>query len=138
MNWIKPEASAGVHVYRHFGLTLAVVISLLFGLLLPWLLEKNYSVLPWLISALFLFFAVVRPRSLALVYIPWMAGASILGAVNTRILLFFVFFFVFTPAAVILRLARRDVLDRHPLKKADTSCWKTASIQKPEHMENIY
>src|SRR5262249_2223822 len=52
------------------------------------------------------------PALLAPVERAWMAVAHVLGWINTRILLTAVFFVVFTPISLVLRLIGRDPLDR--------------------------
>jgi saxitoxin biosynthesis operon SxtJ-like protein len=52
--------------------------------------------------------ALAAPRVLAPAYRAWMALGSVLGWVNTRVMLGLLFFGVITPTALILRLIRRD------------------------------
>ncbi len=51
----------------------------------------------------------------------WMAFASALGWVNTRVLLTVVYFTIFAVGALILRLIGKDPLRRRP--RASTSYW---------------
>ena len=37
---------------REFGLTTGIVFVVIFGLVFPWLLERNWPVWPWIVAAL--------------------------------------------------------------------------------------
>ena len=64
---------------------------------------------------------LVLPGFLEPVYIVWMRFASILGWINTRIILVIIFYLVFTPLGLLIRLFRIDLLERG--NKLD-SYWK--------------
>ncbi|MBP2675902.1 MAG: hypothetical protein H6Q84_2742, partial [Deltaproteobacteria bacterium] len=49
---------------RHFGLLMAAVIAVLFGLLLPWLLDRALPSWPWLLAAAFAIPALLWPAAL--------------------------------------------------------------------------
>jgi hypothetical protein len=49
-----------------------------------------------------------------------MAGARVLGAINTRILLSVLFYGLFTPIALIMRLRGKDPMRRAPRPELDT------------------
>lgn len=56
--------------------------------------------------------ALVFPSSLRLVYRAWMALGQSLGWMNTRILLSVVFYGLFTPTGLAMRLAGKDPMRR--------------------------
>lgn len=56
--------------------------------------------------------AMLYPRGLLPVFRVWMAIGHALGWINTRILLTIVFFGIFTPGALFMRLFRKDPLQR--------------------------
>ena len=56
--------------------------------------------------------AVVSPRSLAWVYKGWMALGHVLGWINTRIILGFIFYFIVTPIGIVRRLLGKDPMGR--------------------------
>ena len=91
---------------REFGLLMAAVIGALFGLLLPWLLGLAFAV-P----------ALVAPPTLKPVYRGWMRFGFFMSRIMTPLILGIVFFCVFTPVALFLKLVGRDAMRR----KLDTS-----------------
>ncbi|MEK7173049.1 MAG: SxtJ family membrane protein [Patescibacteria group bacterium] len=105
---------------RRFGMTMGIaflVISLL-------ILAKSKHIL-WqtsIISALFFILGLIFPGSLKLVYVLWMRLAFILGWVNTRIILFVLFYLIFTPIGLVIKLTGKDLLERK-IDKSRDSYW---------------
>ena len=64
--------------------------------------------------------ALVRPRSLQAVYRVWMRLGEGLGWINSRIVLGVIFYGLFTPAGLIMRLRGKDPMRRHWEPEADT------------------
>ncbi|MBM3244881.1 MAG: sxtJ [Candidatus Omnitrophica bacterium] len=95
---------------------------LILGLIV--LLKGNqiYLVFWALALALFILRLVFYP-ALIPVYKAWMGLAHVLAWINTRIILVFIFFLVFTPIGLIMRLFRIDILERRIHKEA-LSYWK--------------
>lgn len=54
----------------------------------------------------------------------WMKFAYLLGWINSRILLIIIFYLVFAPTGLVMRLLRVDLLDRK-IEKDKPSYWKT-------------
>jgi len=65
----------------------------------------------WTIAGILWLLGLVRPSSLVPVKKAWMGFASILGWVNTRIILGLLFYLVLTPISILARFFR-DPLDR--------------------------
>ncbi len=95
---------------RKFGLLMAGVISVLFGLMIPFLGNKAYPIWPWATAGIFMIISLVHPSLLNRVYILWMKIGHVLGWINTRIILAVLFFGILTPIGVILRLLNKDPL----------------------------
>ena len=77
------------------------------------------------------FFAAggVCPRSLGLTYALWMRLAAVLAWINTRLILVVMFYLVFTPMGLAMRLFRADPLDRR-IKAGTASYWKKKEDRK--------
>lgn len=73
------------------------------------------------ISFMFLTGGMFLPHLLKPVYIGWMRLAFALGWVNTRIILIVLFYLIFTPIGLVMRLLRIDLLER---SKSKGSYWK--------------
>ena len=63
------------------------------------------------------------PKLLKPAYSAWMKFASILAWINTRIILFLIFYLVFTPIGLLMRLFRAGLLDIR-VEKDRQSYWK--------------
>ncbi len=103
-----------------FGMTMGIaflVVSSLF------LFRQKYSgaVYSLIISGVFFITGLALPSFLRPVYIAWMGLAFILGWVNTRIILVVLFYMIFTPVGLFIRLFRIDLLER---RKKEGTYWK--------------
>lgn len=105
---------------KKFGLLMAGVISVLFGLMIPFLGNHAYPLWPWTISSVFLIISLVHPKLLAKVYSTWMKIGHMLGWINTRIILAILFFGILTPIGCLLRLLKKDPLMKTPDPKLTT------------------
>jgi len=124
--------------YRKFGITMGVVIAVLFGLFFPFILNLNIPTWPWSVSLVFILWGLIIPNTLIVVYKPWMKVGSILGFINTRTILTIVFFAIFTPFSIFLKIINKDLLNRKIDKNHISSYWKRSNKQNKSHMENIY
>lgn len=94
---------------RKFGITMAIAFGLLSGLLF-WRNKEYYWC--FLISSLFfLFLGLCLPASLKHVYKGWMSMASVMGWFMTRLILVLLFYLIFTPIGLLLRLCGKKLLD---------------------------
>ncbi|MBI1924667.1 sxtJ [Candidatus Poribacteria bacterium] len=124
---------------RQFGL----LVGGIFALIGFWQLYRGHHetvrIVLWSLGGFLIGAGLIAPTILAPIYVAWMKLAFILGWVNSRILLSIIFFLLFTPIALVLRLLGRDALDRR-IEKQATSYWRERqpikSIQ--EHCERQY
>lgn len=93
-----------------FGLTMGVVLIVVFGGLLPWLLDRAWPTWPWVVGFGLVAVGSVVPGVLRPVRDGWLRFAHVLGRINSTILLSLVYYLAITPMAVILRLFKRDLL----------------------------
>ena len=97
---------------RSFGLIMAGMITLFFGLIIPWLWSSTLPLWPWIVGLVFLVSALSVPVALRPVFIVWMKIGHVLGWINTRLLLGIVFYLVIAPIGLVLRLMGKDPLNR--------------------------
>ncbi len=123
---------------REFGLITAGMIALVFGLLLPWIWDAtSWPLWPWVTAAALGTISLILPGLLRPVHHWWMKMAHVLGWINTRILLSLVFFFIFLPVGLVMRLLGKDPL-RRKLNHAEQS-YRVESNTPPEnHMERPF
>lgn len=122
---------------RKFGFTLGGIFAAL-ALLLLW--RHRLHAMFW-VSAVaappLLLLALVAPGALVPVERAWQALAHALGWVNTRILLAVVYFLVFAPIALALRIAGKDPLERRRDPRRPTY-WRTREPDEPDHLTRPY
>lgn len=71
-------------------------------------------------------------------HLAWMALASVLGYVNSRILLFLLFYLLFTPYSLISKLFGRDPLNRRSRAKETYWIPRKTSRQRREQFERSF
>ena len=95
---------------REFGFSFGAIFAVIFGLILPWLFDSTFPLWPWFVFLITSSLAVIYPPSLTLFYKMWMMFGIVMGWINTRIILGVVFFFIFMPFGLVMRLFRKDLL----------------------------
>jgi len=105
---------------KKFGMTMGIAFLVISSLFL--FRHKHAGVIYSLVvSCVFFIMRLFVPTFLKPVYAVWMRFAFVLGWVNTRIILIVMFYLIFTPIGLVMRLFRADPLERN--KKEDTY-WK--------------
>ena len=122
---------------REFGLIFGVILVLLFGLLIPWVVDSDFPAWPWLTLAVTGSMAIIHPLSLKPFYQVWMLFGAIMGWINTRLILGIVFYFVFMPFGLIMKLFGKDLLSMK-LDKTLTSYRVINDVQEKDDMENPF
>ncbi|MDH5480222.1 MAG: SxtJ family membrane protein [Nitrosomonas sp.] len=121
---------------RSFGLVTAGMLVLFFGLLIPWIWGFAWPTWPFSVAGILVIMALAVPASLRPVYKVWMHFASILGWVNTRIILGLIFFLMFLPLGLIMRLFNDPM--RRNLDKSIETYRVPSSSPKRENMEKLF
>lgn len=112
---------------RKFGIIIGIAFLALTILILA---RHRHSILPSsVISLVFFALAILAPILLKPVYIFWMRLAFILSWVNTRLILFIIFYLLFTPIGFMMRLFVKDPLDRK-IDKIRDSYWNKKEKNK--------
>ena len=104
---------------RNFGL----IVGGIFGAIGVWpAVIRGGSVRQWMVglAVVLIVPALLAPRTLAPAHRVWMALGSVLGWVNTRIVLALIFFGLITPMGLVLRMTGRDPMQRAFDPKATT------------------
>ncbi|MBK1723206.1 SxtJ family membrane protein [Thiocystis violacea] len=122
---------------RRFALTTGAIVAALFGLILPWLFDLRFPIWPWPLAAVLMLWGLAAPRSLRPVYRGWMRLGLLMSRVTTPLILTLVFFLVFVPAGLIMRLAGNDPMKRRLSPDAE-SYREPSQPAAPESMEKPY
>jgi hypothetical protein len=104
---------------RKFGLTVGGAFAVL-GLISWWRGHEMPPRVLWTLATLLMVPGLVAPALLGPVQRGWMRFAQALGHVNTRIILTLLFYVVFTPIGLVMRLFR-DPLHRSLKEKSDSN-----------------
>ena len=113
---------------REFGLVTGGILVVLFGLLFPWLLGRDFPVWPWVVTAVLVTWSLVAPLTLRHVYRVWMRFGLLMSRVTTPLILGIVFFLVITPMGLVRRVFGGDSLAR-TFSDADT--YRVSSKKAP-------
>ncbi|MCX5701514.1 MAG: SxtJ family membrane protein [Candidatus Omnitrophica bacterium] len=105
---------------RKFGITMGIFFLIITFIIL---LKNKEGIIPAsILSIIFIILAVFAWTLLRPLYIFWMRLAFILAWINTRLILSILFYLVFTPIGIGMRLFGGDLLDKK-IEKNKESYW---------------
>ncbi len=106
---------------RQFGLVLAGILAVLGAI---HFFKGHMGAYPWFgaFAACFFIISIAAPGMLRPVYHVFIKVAHVIGWVNTRLILIFVYYFILTPIGLIMKIAGKDQLNRK-LQPAEESYW---------------
>ena len=123
---------------RQFGLLFGAILVLLFGLMLPFLIGYSFPLWPWVVALLVTVLALLAPTALTPFYRGWVRFGLIAGFINTRIIMFVLYYALFVPTGLVMKLFGRDALARTTGGKT-TDSYRVASAVRPnDHFERPY
>jgi len=97
---------------RQFGIMIGSFLVLFFGLVIPWKWGLNFPIWPWIAAVVFLGASLVLTIVLKLINVIWMKPSHVLGWINTKILLSIIFYLIFLPIGIIMRVVGKDPMHR--------------------------
>jgi hypothetical protein len=101
-----------VRELRQFGLIVAAGFAGILGTLLPLLRHHPIPLWPWAVAIPLALFALLVPRILYYPRQGWQALGTVLGWVNSQIILSILFYFIFSPAGALARAFGWDPMER--------------------------
>ena len=119
---------------RSFGLILGGILSS-FALLHIYN-GNSFGFVILLLGAEFLLLGAASPDALEIVFHWWMKITHFIGNIFAKIALFVLYFFVFTPIALFMRLLKKDLLYKK-IDKEKESYWIKRESQ-PQPMTNQF
>lgn len=123
---------------REFGITTGIIVAILFGVLLPWIFGHQLPLWPWVVSGLLLLWALLLPASLKTLYIFWMKFGHVLGFINTRIILGIMYYLIFVPIGMMMKLMGKDPMARKFDEHIDSYRVVRSHDRDSKHMERPY
>jgi len=123
--------------WRKFGITMGIFFGLIAGFLF-WRGKVSAEYFAY-VAGFFMVAGLVLPMLLKPVYIGWMAFATVLGFVMSRVILTVLFTLVFTPAGLVMRVLGKDPLSQKIDPEA-SSYWirRERGTFDPKTVENQY
>ena len=118
---------------RKFALTTGGIIAILFGTFFPWALQIKMPYWPWLLATILIIWGLVAPSSLDPLYRYWMRFGLLLNRITTPLILGVVFYFIFFPFGLIMRLFGQNVMTSGIDKTIDT--YRT--VNRPRTKESM-
>ncbi len=112
-NSLPAARQIDITTLRRFAVVVATAIASLFGLVVPFLLDRPFPIWPWIIAALLMFLALTVPQSLRPVYQRWMQLGLILHKFTTPLIMGILFYVVITPMGIVMRIFGYDPISRH-------------------------
>lgn len=121
---------------RIFGL----IWSAIFLAIAIYPLLSGHSIILWPLytCSSFLLTAIIYPKIYKIIYFyqGWIAFGNIMGKINSKVIIFILFYFLFFPIGILLKIFRKDLLG----KKLDPKA-KSYFIDRqaqPQDMENQF
>jgi hypothetical protein len=114
------KINTGKTVLKRFGIWMGLIFLIACCLFFV-KYRYNGAVFSFGISLIFFSSALFAPNLLKGLYIIWMGFAFILAWVNTKIILIIMFYLIFTPIGLFMKLLKIDLLER---KKTQDTYWK--------------
>ena len=139
MKWNQISSSATIKQIRQFGLLVGIVLVAVGCWQLYRQIYPIVRIVLWSIGGFLFVSGLLWPQILKPLYVLWMLLAHMLSWVNTRIILGVIFYLIFTPIALVMRIAQRDGLQKKINKNA-SSYWtqRTAPENIKEHFERQF
>ena len=111
--------------YREFAFTTGAIVVVLFGLLIPWLFGREFPAefprWPWILFAVLAVWGLVAPLTLKPVYTGWMKFGNFMGTyIMTPLIMGLVFFLMFMPIGLLIRIFGKDLLSKKLDNNAET------------------
>ena len=117
-----------------FGL-IWTVIFLIYGLF-PLFQAEKIRIWSIIVAGVFLLLSLLRPCLLSSMYRIWVRSGEFIGAILSKVIMFLLYFGLFTTMALIMRILGKDLLNKKLDKNTDTY-WIIRETQ-PESMKNQF
>ena len=89
-------------------------------------------------ALLFAALALLAPTALTPFYRAWMRFGPIAASINTRIIMFVLFYVLFVPTGLVMKLFGRDALARTKGDKTTDSYRVASAVRLSDHFEQPY
>ncbi len=94
---------------------------------------KNWSAA---VSIIFIFVSILNPNILSVFYSVWVKFGGFIGGIISKVILFILYFGLFTPVSIVLKLLGKDLLKKK-ISINDKTYWVSRKTQ-PQSMKNQF
>lgn len=122
---------------RDFGLLMAGMLMLMFGVVLPWLFTFAIPVWPFVAALGFVVVSFIKPLLLGPVNRIWLKISSVLAWINTYLIMGIIFFLLVVPIGLIMRLFTADPLNKQCSESME-SYRITTKVRNKNHLEKPF
>ena len=102
----------------------------------PLLFRSNIRIWSVVIAVIFLFISILKPMILTGFYKLWIKVGEFIGGMISKVIMFFLFFGLFMPISIFLKIIGKDFLNKK-IDKSLKSYWIIRKKQ-PESMKNQF
>lgn len=132
----KSKNAPSLRVLRQFGWTMLIGFTVL-----AFLFIKKRNVV-WAIASettgvALLTMTFLSSSGATLFYRGWMTIGETMGKISSMIILFFVFYAILTPLAIVMRLGGRDILRRFDKGRDQKSFWMPVPVVRPGDHQHL-
>ena len=122
---------------RDFGLGLGVIVAVLFGLLIPWWIEKAWPYWPWIVLLVSASVAISYPKLLYPVYWVFSLVGLVLNKVVNTVVLSILYILILMPIGWIRKALGKNALGIG-FERKTKSYLSPAKRREASHMEKPY
>ena len=122
------------HDLKVFGLIWAGIFIVI-GIL-PFIKHGEIRIWAITVALLFTFAALWKPKLLSRFYVVWMKIGDFIGGIISKIIMFILYFGLFTPVSLFLKLLGKDLLNKK-IDKSQDSYWIDREMQ-PQSMKHQF
>ena len=125
-------------IKKHDLKMFAIIWSAIFGVIALSPLLKGAEIKTWaiVIALIFNIIAFTKPQILTQFYKIWMKFGEFIGGIMSKIMMTILYFGIFTPVSLFLKLIGKDLLNKK-VDKSQESYWIERDTQ-PQSMKNQF
>tara|TARA_B100000989_G_scaffold299066_1_gene292828 strand:+ start:3900 stop:4301 length:402 start_codon:yes stop_codon:yes gene_type:complete len=104
-------------IYRDFGFVFGLLFPLFIGIFIPFLFGHDFRLWTFFVTIPLFGLALFCPLKLKNLYQFWIWLGNLLGFLNSRLILGFIFYFLLFPISLVMKIIGHDPLKRNKNKK---------------------
>lgn len=141
-NWFRSkvmlplETKQDTEALKSFAITMSIAFPVVFMLLLPWAFSAAIPAWPVYLSLILSALYIFAPTFLYYPYLVWMIIASILGFINTRLILAFAYYLLIVPTGVFMQW--RKGLQYKPFESKQSAWIKREKLPNKDNLKEPF